>query len=706
MTIIQKNEDVFESSQRVALAIAQVYPDAAFCSFNDQKRPFTRHGEMGVGKATPLTDLYSAEDVWAMSELSIGQYLGLVLHQAAAIPGKGHLVVLDVDLKRKQNTTNIAIQKMANWVKQNDALIETSISGKGRHVFLVCHNTDGVLPTYKLEAGQEVEVFGLEGSAGKSVLLSGQDVKGKIIEVPSLRALLLEWGIIEQHELNKPKPAPTHTFDFSPFTKRQLNPTDLDTAISALQAISPNIPHDDWCSLGMALQAEFGDQALGPFISWSSPGSTFPGADAVERKWRSFTKEEGGITLGTLFHMARQNGWNFPDHDKAAVENFPLVIGTQAAPQDPPLGWHELPLNLETLKPVNYLIRGFWAHSFFVLAGQPGVGKTTAVISMAMVMAGLQIGDTPLKTRMPRKTILVTEDSEQVIRTLAAYAKHFRIPTSKLMHWFVVIDAKRSNVRDLLTLAHNVIRHTVDGVRPHLVLDTANSTMEISNENDNSEVGAFIAALKQTIFVQLGTPVTVITHTNKTILRSDSDATARGASAFTGDATLTGILFIEGDTRYMRLTKLRYEPEMREVRFESHVFPEIVMDDHGEAQTLNCRVAIPYPSSEEIRQEEKEKARDEMSAANYADRLQDKVQAVLNYTQAIINKHPEGVILKRGKTRLSIPSEYQSAFILTWAEIYENVPGADRGDLKTQVKDAFYEAFAPGSIDDSWVAIS
>ncbi len=41
---------------------------------------------------------------------------------------------------------------------------------------------------------------------------------------------------------------------------------------------------------------------------------------------------------------------------------------------------------------------------------------------------------------------------------------------------------------EILLLAENVIRHTTTE-RPFLIIDTSNATLEIDNENDNSEVG-------------------------------------------------------------------------------------------------------------------------------------------------------------------------------------------------------------------------
>ena len=720
MTILPEAQaSVFDQTQAIALKLGNAYQAASFCTFSldgSKKIPHKRDGSMGVARDTPAENLFNTDDVWAMEEMPHGQYFGLVLQKAAVIPDKGHLVVLDVDLKHSQTTTNMAITKMARWVKANQALTEISVSGKGRHIFLIAKQAENILPKYKLAAGQEVEVFGLENSAGKSVLLSGSQLNGELIEVDDLHALLSEWGIIEQHQLNQPKPS--NPIDFSPLERKERSaslpqePDDIGKAASAMQFISPDIDYDQWIAIGQALHTAFGQQGKDLWHSWSANGSLYEGDRNIDTHWKSFGKKEG-VTLGTLFHLAKQGGWapvTKSSERKSAVEDFqnllnpvPVATGSQDEPvtDAPPQGWPELQLDISSLKPIDYLIQGFWAHSFFILAGQPGVGKTTAIISTCMVMAGFQIGDTPLTSKTRRKTIFVTEDSDQITRTLFAYSKHFNIKPQELLHWFVVIDAKRSDVKDLLTLAHNVIRHTVDGVRPHLVLDTANSTMNIDNENDNSEVGAYLAALKQTIYVQLHTPISILTHTNKTISRQDSDAMARGASAFTGDATLTGILFMDEDnTRYLKLTKTRYEPDFREIRFESQLFPEIVIDQYGEPQTMLCRIAIPLASSETDRKQ--------LQATKHEDKRQqqitDAADAACNFIQTLINQH-RNVIMRKGPGRPSVPSDLAGAYQLEWPEVYQAVPSADQSYARKAVGAAIFQRFGIAPSASGWVKL-
>jgi hypothetical protein len=705
--------DTFSQSQQVACKIGAVAPDAVFCTFalqGSKKIPYKRSGQ-GVARDTDPSDLYNAEDVWTMEQAPHGQYLGLVQQRPIISASGNFLVCLDVDMKHASGPTNVAIQRMAKYVKTNKMLTEVSVSGRGRHVFLWVSppkEADQVLPKYKLGGGQELEVFGLPNSAGKSVLLSGNAVVGEFQEAVDLYGLLQDWGIIEQHQLQEPKPTapPSQSFDFTQLGSR-LEDSDLDRAVKALHHISPDCDYDQWIELGQALHTEFGEAGLGPWMTWSMAGQKYQGTKDIEVHWKSFHQGKG-VGLGTLFKHAKDCGYEPPTKQterQSAVEDFAAVIsqaqGDAPLAQDAPQGWPERSLTIGQIKPIRYMVKGFWAHSFMVLAGQPGIGKTTAIISLCMVMAGLQAKDCELTATKKRKTIIVTEDSDQVERTLTGYSRHYGIDSKALSQWFVIIDAKRSNVKDLLMLAHNVINHTIDNVRPLLVLDTANATMDIDNENDNSEVGSFIAALKQTIYIQLDTPVCIITHTNKTISKSDSDATARGASAFTGDATLTGILFEdETKTRYMRLVKTRYQPNFREIKFNSDVFADTVLDEDGDIQEQMVLLVVPAMSSEDDRRQ----AANDRQNDKRQQQVQDAADAACNFVQSIINAKG-AVIMRRGSGRPSVPKELNGMHQLEWADIYQAVPVADQSYARRAVSAAIFQRFCQDQSSSGWVQI-
>ena len=701
--------DTFSQSQSVACKIGAVAPDAVFCTFalqGSKKIPYKRSGQ-GVARDTDPSDLYNAEDVWTMEDAPHGQYLGLVQQRPIISASGNYLVCLDVDMKHASGPTNVAIQRMAKYVKQHKMLTEVSVSGRGRHVFLWVSppkEADQVLPKYKLGGGQELEVFGLPNSAGKSVLLSGKQMAGEFQEAVDLHELLMDWGIIEQHQLQEPKPvisAPP-SFDFTQMLSKGA-PDEMAKAAQALQHISPDCDYDQWIEIGQALHSEFGEQGLSLWDSWSQGGTKYEGTKDIETHWKSFHQGKG-VGLGTLYKHAKDAGWEAPTKQterKSAVEDFAAVIAQAPVAQDTPdPSWPELALDLTKLNPIDYLIEGFMAHSFFILAGQPGVGKTTAVLSMCMVMAGFAVDGCEIHSKTRRKSIIVTEDSDQIIRTLFAYSKHYKI--NNLNDWFVVIDARRSNVKDLLRLAHNIERHTVNGIKPLLVLDTANATMDIDNENDNSEVGSYIAAIKQTIFIQQKAPVFILTHANKTISRQDSDAMARGASAFTGDATLTGVLFMDEDNqRYLKLTKTRYEPAFREIKFDSITFPEVVLTPAGDLQEIICRVAIPAMSSEQDRMAAKQSIQDSAKEQ----RIQDKCDEVCNHVQSIINDKGS-VIMRRGPGRPVVPKELQSAYQLDWTEIFSTVKGSDAGYIRKHIGTAIFTRFASNEPLSGWVRLA
>jgi RecA-family ATPase len=529
-------------------------------------------------------------------------------------------------------------------------------------------------------------------------------LRGDIKEINcTVKEFLAQAGIHLQ-ELEVKAPAPQ--FDFTQMLSRG-SQNDFDRALEALNCISPDIDYPDWIAIGQALHSEFGEQGKNAWYSWSASGSKYQGEKDLDSHWKSFGKKDG-VSMGTLYKHAKDHGWQPPTKQterKSAVEDFAAVISQ--AKSDAPVaqeesqGWPERQLSIGQIKPIRYMVKGFWAHSFMVLAGQPGIGKTTAVISLCMVMAGIQAKDCELTATKKRKTIIVTEDSDQVERTLTGYARHYGINPKTLSDWFVIIDAKRSNVKDLLMLAHNVINHTIDHTRPLLVLDTANATMDIENENDNSEVGAYIAALKQTIYIQLDTPVCIITHTNKTISKADSDATARGASAFTGDATLTGVLFEdETKTRYMRLVKTRYQPNFREIKFQSDVFADTVLDEDGDIQEQMVLLVVPAMSSEEDR---KQAAKDRINDKRQQ-QIQDAADAACNYVQSIINAKG-AVIMRKGSGRHVVPKELQGMHQLEWQDIYDAVPQANQSYARKTVGAAITQRFVQDQSSSGWVQI-
>jgi hypothetical protein len=494
---------------------------------------------------------------------------------------------------------------------------------------------------------------------------------------------------------------------------------DMDKAQLALSYISiAKGDYQTWIDMGMALQHGFGAAGYQLWVQWSSTQPEFKGEEDCKTHWKSF-KPNGATSLGTLFHLAKQNGYTPPTtktERKSAIEDFNSFIQkTAPAPAPEPSQpvaipdasiWQEVDLDLNTLHPIDYLIDNFLAHSLMVVAGQPGVGKTTAMLSLAMVISGFTLKDCSLSTEAPRRVIYVTEDVSQVQLSLFSYARHHHLDPNKIREMIHVVEARRSEMPDILLLTQNILKHTTTHenhtLRPYLILDTASATFDIEDENNNSEVAIYMEGIKQTLYTKLNTPIAIVTHTAKSLSTSDDTATARGASAWTGNATLTATLFIDQEERFMTLVKKRYQPLITELRFKTHVNNEVTISRYGKPQDVVCITVTPTESSKMDRQQSAEEEKNEKQNQ----RAMDKADEACAYVQSVINAHPEGVIIRRGSTASrTIPSDWKTCHQLHWDDVFEHVPGSSRGDVKRAVGTAVFSRFAPDAPASGWVKL-
>jgi len=701
-------------SYAAAVNIANACPEALFCGFKTKPKADGTHAKIpvsktgaGVGADIDQALLVSCAELAQMIEPPQHcEYWGIFMQNRMTFDPFNELVltILDLDTKRSTAPRDIRMVKLMDLAKERGLLTERSHSKKGGHIIFLAKPDQSLPPKIDLGNHQEVEIFGHPGSAGKNVMLTGDSMRGDIKEINcTVKEFLAQAGIhLQEPEAKQPAPQ----FDFTQLGSR-IEDNAFFKAVEALNFINPDIDYDQWIAIGQALHTEFGEAGLDPWFQWSMAGQKFSGIKDIETHWKSFHQGKG-VGLGTLYKHAKDHGWQPPTKQterKSAVEDFGIKYMDQAeTPKEVPKNrWQPIPLNLGHLEPVDYLINGFIAHSFSVIAGQPGVGKTTAMLSIALIAAGFKVGDSEIRAEARRKIIYVSEDTAQVKRSLYAYSKHMDICAIELNDYFVLIESIRSTADEVIELAHNVIENTINNERPWVIIDTANATLDIENENDNSQVGAFMAALKQTIFTKLNTSICIITHTAKTMSKEDDSAMARGASAYTGDATLTAVLFMdEENNRYLRLIKTRYEPVFREILLISHIHHEAVINRHGNMQDVNCVIVSPQASSAEDRK----LAQIDRVNDTKQQRIQDKCDKAVMFVQSLINKHQQVIIRKGSHCPKTPPPELASFYQLEWSEIYQNVPGADRSDVKKAVGTAIFHNFNDTELSNLWVQLT
>lgn len=126
--------------------------------------------------------------------------------------------------------------------------------------------------------------------------------------------------------------------------KERIIPTDGTVDASwgeigqALEAINPDCSRDDWINVGMALHwagshTDQLDHALAMWNEWSAPSTKYPGEREILAQWSSFkVNKQSSVKLGSLFHIAKQHGWNRPMPDVSGL--FTSVDVPTVTPDD------------------------------------------------------------------------------------------------------------------------------------------------------------------------------------------------------------------------------------------------------------------------------------------------------------------------------------------------------------------------------------
>ncbi|HAI96059.1 MAG: hypothetical protein CL866_02890 [Cycloclasticus sp.] len=108
-----------------------------------------------------------------------------------------------------------------------------------------------------------------------------------------------------------------------------LLPVDEVKRIRHAIAYIPTDDRDTWLQVGMALHStESGDQAYGLWNEWAGQSDKFDLADQ-RRVWDSF--KPGGVTLGSLFALAKNNGWIPPTQSNTNEPPIEAYITDQTA---------------------------------------------------------------------------------------------------------------------------------------------------------------------------------------------------------------------------------------------------------------------------------------------------------------------------------------------------------------------------------------
>ena len=153
---------------------------------------------------------------------------------------------------------------------------------------------------------------------------------------------------------------------------------EVEEALNHIDNTGSKVDYDVFLHIGMALKEGLGDDGFELWDEWSQRSSKYI-SDQMQYKWDSFKRS--GITLGSLFHMAMENGFEF-QKDKVSLEGVIKPGDLSEELED----WRENGIDRgETtgLKNLDDLIH-FKKGEFTVWTGYANNGKSEVVDTVAL----------------------------------------------------------------------------------------------------------------------------------------------------------------------------------------------------------------------------------------------------------------------------------------------------------------------------------
>lgn len=372
--------------------------------------------------------------------------------------------------------------------------------------------------------------------------------------------------------------------------------------------------YEDWCSLGMALKLECGDDAKD---LWALSHNETVTEDVIESKWESFASEAtaNSVTLNSFMKRAHDLGWTGTVRPSigsmfgsvAQLTGAPLPAGTPlptdiAAEEEAadealyPTPILHFPETFgDDFIPPDYLVDRILQRRFcYSLTGQTGTGKTTVAMRIAAHVAiGKALGDIDVE----RGWVLyfAGENPEDVKMRWFGLCKEMNIGPKKTNVIFIYGTTHLSK-----TAARISRQLAAKGVTLSLVVvDTAAAYFEEDNDNDNVQAGNHARQLRSLCLLPGGPCVLVLCHPTKNA--QDDALVPRGGGAFLNEVDGNIALRRNGDTLAAEALGKFRGPEFAPINFGLKVIgdhPRLVDTKGRQIPTI---VAVPISATEHER---------------------------------------------------------------------------------------------------------
>ena len=215
------------------------------------------------------------------------------------------IVVVDIDTKDGRS-----VDELKEEIRQYGELpptYEVETMNGGRHLYYKVDTTILSAHTHFFDKSLPVDLRGngsyvIAGDYRKYFPLDVEDID----DIKQYMTELPDW-IENYKKKNEYNETPEGEF---------LPESEVRELRSALSFISSD-DREMWVNVGMALKNTRSVQAKGIWLEWSMKSEKFDPLDS-EKKWKTFKPSD--ITIATIFHIAKQNGW------VTTYENTPTIL--------------------------------------------------------------------------------------------------------------------------------------------------------------------------------------------------------------------------------------------------------------------------------------------------------------------------------------------------------------------------------------------
>lgn len=348
------------------------------------------------------------------------------------------------------------------WINLGKPYVEESPSGKGLRMLGLSQSR---IRGGNAGAGREMY------SSGRFMTITGVNARGTVRDFTAgVSALEQRWF----PRLAQPKPKAVRPS--APETRE-----NVSLVLAMLDCVTSDTDYETYRDIVWSIASTGWKCAYEVARKWSARARHRFEAVTLDRLLTDFDPMRG-ITLGTLVHHARENGWS--------GISAPAVVAASSA--------QKLLLTAAELRQqpsTPYVVRGiFPARGLAAIYGEPGCGKSFVALDLAHAIAagrsdwfGFPVQQTPV-------AYVALEGQAGLGKRTLALEAHTKIECpATLQFWRLGLNMRDKGAVD--QLGAEVLR--AFGRRSVIIIDTLNQASPGADENSSAEMGAIIANAKR-----------------------------------------------------------------------------------------------------------------------------------------------------------------------------------------------------------------